>query len=71
MTQIIDPNVKNWQVNYDNDPLPPDFALLLANKAAVDGQLANLPASHPSRAGLVNQQALVAIAIATHPKRSK
>jgi len=71
MSQQIDSNVKNWQVNYDNDPLPPDFALLLANKAAVDGQLANLPASHPSRAALVTQQATVVAAIAAHPKRTK
>ncbi len=71
MTQTIDPNVKNWQVNYDNDPLPPDFKALLDQKASLDGQLLNMPASHPSRAALVTQQTVVATAIAAHLKRSK
>ncbi len=71
MTQTIDPNVQKWNVNYDNDPLPPDFKALLDQKAALDGQLLNTPVSHPTRAGLVTQQATVAQAIASHPKRSK
>ena len=71
MSQTIDPNVKNWNVNYDNDPQPPDFKALLDQKAALDQQLLNLPASHPSRAAIVTQQAVVVAAITTHPKRSK
>ncbi len=71
MSQTIDPNVKNWNVNYDNDPQPPDFKALLDQKAALDQQLANTPASHPSRAALVTQQATVVAVIAAHPKRSK
>ncbi len=71
MSQTIDPNVQNWNVNYANDPLPPDFKALLDQKAALDQQLLNLPASHPSRAALVTQQATVVAAIAAHPKRTK
>ncbi len=67
----IDPNVKNWQVNYDNDPLPPDLKALVDQKTALDQQLVNTPASHPSRAALVTQQATVVAAIAAHPKRAK
>ena len=71
MSQTIDPNVKNWQVNYDNDPTPPDFKALLDLKASLDQQILNLPASHPSRAALVTRQATVVSAIAAHPKVTK
>ncbi len=67
----IDPNVKNWQVNYDNDPLPPDFKALLDHKTATDLQLANTPSNHPAFAVLQTKQAILATAIMNHPKRTK
>lgn len=71
MSQQIDQNVQNWNVNYANDPMPPDFKALLDQKTAVDQLLANLPASHPSFAGHQARQAALAQAIANHPKRTK
>ena len=67
----IDPNVKNWNVNYDNDPTPPDFKALLDHKAATDQLLANTPSTHPSFAALTAKQATLANAINNHPKRTK
>ncbi len=71
MSQTIDPNVANWNVNYQNDPLPPDLKALLDHKAATDGQLANTPSSHPTFAALTAKQATLATAIQNHPKRAK
>jgi len=67
----VDPNVKNWNVNYDNDPNPPDFKTLLDHKAATDLQLSNTPSNHPTFAALQTKQANLATAIANHPKRTK
>ena len=66
----IDPNVKNWNVNYANDPAPPDFKQLLDAKAAEDQLLANLPSSHPSYAAHQTRQAALVQQIANHPKRA-
>lgn len=72
MSQTTDPKyIQDWNLNYANDPVPPDFKILLDRKASLDQQLLNLPASHPSRAALVAQQATVVAAISAHPKNSK
>jgi hypothetical protein len=65
----IDPNVKAYNAAIANDPNEPTLKDLLTQKAALDQQLANLPASHPSRAAVVSAQAIVVAAIAAHPKK--
>ena len=66
----IDPNVKAYNAAIANDPNDPTLKDLLTKKAALDQQLANTPASHPTFASLQTRQATVAAQIAAHPKRT-
>lgn len=66
----IDPNVQKWNVNYANDPLPPDFKSLVDLQTAITQEIAHTAITHPNYAALQTRASVVAQAIANHPKRS-
>lgn len=49
---------------------PPDFQLLLDEQTAVNLQIANTPAGHPSLVVLQTRKAAIAQDIVNHPKRT-